>query len=414
MTVRIVRRLTSLVAFSMVLLPAASRAQDDTTKTTRPMFSVYGFAMADIIGDFGTNDPNWFDMVRPTKLPAFDGEFGKNGHFYESVRQTRFGVKGATPTPLGVLFARFEFDLTGVGGQAGQTQLRLRFAYGQLGAFAAGQMNTPFMDMDIFPNSIEAWGPNGMAFFRNIQVRWSPIRGPTELVFALERPGASGDAGTYADRVELANIEARFPSPDFSAHYRWAHSTWYVQLATMVSPIYWDDLASTSTRNLSGSTVGWGVNLSSRINVGSAGSQLKLQALYGKAIENYMNDAPIDIGVKTNPGNVFQPFLGVPLPIFAMVAFYDHTWSKHWTSSIGYSQVNIQNSESQLPSDFRLGQYALANVLYTPVKDFLLGLEGQWGQRQNKSNGYTYNDYRLQFSAKFNFGHTFEFGGSQQ
>ena len=35
-------------------------------------------------------------------------------------------------------------------------------------------------------------------------------------MLALERPGASGDQGIYADRVELQGITARFPLPDFS------------------------------------------------------------------------------------------------------------------------------------------------------------------------------------------------------
>ena len=49
----------------------------------------------------GQNDPNWFDVLRPTKLPAFENEFGEDGHFFAGVRQTRFGVKGFTPTDVG-------------------------------------------------------------------------------------------------------------------------------------------------------------------------------------------------------------------------------------------------------------------------------------------------------------------------
>ncbi len=51
------------------------------------------------------------------------------------------------------------------------------------------------MDIDVFPNSLEYWGPSGMVFFRNIQIRWMPIKGDTRLTVALERPGASGDQG---------------------------------------------------------------------------------------------------------------------------------------------------------------------------------------------------------------------------
>ena len=35
------------------------------------------------------------------------------------------------------------------------------------------------MDIDVFPNSVEYWGPNGMVFFRNVQVRYMPIRRAT-------------------------------------------------------------------------------------------------------------------------------------------------------------------------------------------------------------------------------------------
>jgi len=36
---------------------------------------LYGFIMLDTGYDFKTNDPDWFDVVRPTKLPSFSGEF---------------------------------------------------------------------------------------------------------------------------------------------------------------------------------------------------------------------------------------------------------------------------------------------------------------------------------------------------
>ncbi|HQY88054.1 MAG TPA: DcaP family trimeric outer membrane transporter, partial [Tepidisphaeraceae bacterium] len=99
--------------------------------------------------------------------------------------------------------AKFEFEMFGTGADAGQTTFRLRHAYGEIGKFGAGQYWSPFMDVDVFPNTLEYWGPTGMVFFRNIQVRYMPIQGDTRLTFALERPGASGDGGVYSDRIEL-------------------------------------------------------------------------------------------------------------------------------------------------------------------------------------------------------------------
>ena len=147
----------------------------------------------------------------------------------EPVRQGRQHVRrrasdaprrrASTPTAVGELKTTFEFELFGTGVDEGQTTFRLRHAYGELGAFGAGQTWSPFMDIDVFPNSLEYWGPTGMVFFRNVQVRWMPIKGDRSLTIALERPGASGDQGVYADRIELQNIKGRFPLPDLSGEY---------------------------------------------------------------------------------------------------------------------------------------------------------------------------------------------------
>ena len=122
----------------------------------------------------------------------------------------------STPTTLGELKTIFEFELFGTGVDSGQTTFRLRHAWGELGAFGAGQYWSPFTDPDSFPNSLEYWGPTGLARYRNVQFRWTPVASEhSNLMVALERPGASGDQGPYADRIELQNIKARFPLPDF-------------------------------------------------------------------------------------------------------------------------------------------------------------------------------------------------------
>ena len=142
--------------------------------------------------------------MRVTRLPSFENEFGKDGSTFAGVRQTRFGARSSMPTALGELKTQFEFELFGTGVDEGQTTFRLRHAYGELGAFGAGQYWSPFMDIDVFPNSLEYWGPTGMVFFRNVQVRYMPIKGEYDkLTLALERPGASADQGIYADRIEL-------------------------------------------------------------------------------------------------------------------------------------------------------------------------------------------------------------------
>jgi DcaP outer membrane protein len=366
---------------------------------------IYGFAMLDTGYNFGTINPNWFDVVRPTQLPSFTDEFGRNGNWFAGVRQTRFGVKGFIPTSLGEIKTIFEFELFGTGVDAGQTTFRLRHAWGELGKLGAGQTWSLFMDPDVFPNSLEYWGPNGMVFFRNVQVRYTPwSSGESRFAIALERPGASADQGIYADRIALQNVKPRFRYPDFSGQFRLGKKWGHFQIAGIVRDIKWDDLTPNGPVNLDGGVVGWGFNASSNIKIKK--DVVRLQAAYGRGVENYWNDAPVDVGVAVNPRDPFTPIIGKALPILGLVAFYDHTWSDKFTSSIGYSVVDIDNTQGQAPNAFKRGQYALTNLLYYPVKNVMMGGELQWGRRSNNSDGFIYNDYRIQFSFKYNFAFT--------
>jgi len=143
------------------------------------------------------------------------------------------------------------------------------------------------------------------------------------------------------------------------------------------------------------------VNLSANIKIKPF--LLKLQGVYGDAIQNYMNDAGADIGPRasTNPA---RPIEGEALPMLGLVAFADIDWSEHFTSSVGWSYVWINNSAEQAPDAFHQGHYALANILVHPSKDLLFGPEFQYGRRSNNSDGFSVNDYRLQFSIKYSFG----------
>ena len=138
-------------------------AGQTTPADPKPWLQLYGFAMMDMGYEFKQTHPDWFDVVRPTKLPQ--EERVRCGRKYLLQRPAdRFGAKSEVPTALGPLSTIFEFELFGTGVDAGQTTFRLRHAYGELGQFGAGQTWSPFMDIDVFPNSVEYWGPTGMVF----------------------------------------------------------------------------------------------------------------------------------------------------------------------------------------------------------------------------------------------------------
>jgi hypothetical protein len=366
---------------------------------------IYGFIMTDAGYNFNQIHPDWYDVIRLTKMPSYEGEYGTDGNAYFSVRQTRFGTKGYFQTPLGELKTIFEFELFGTGVDAGQTTFRLRHAYAELGHFGVGQYWSPFMDIDVFPNTVEYWGPTGMVFFRNIQIRYMPIMGDTRLTFALERPGASGDQGEYADRIELSGINSHFPLPDFSAEYRYAGKFGYIELAGIVRYISWEDYVD-DFYELGDNTIGWGLNLSSNVNF-TKSLLGRFQVVYGEGIQNYMNDSPADIGIKRNYSDPVHPILGVPLPIIGLVAFLDMKWNDKFSSSAGYSMQSITNSDGQSASAFKSGHYALANLLYYPAENAMMGVELQYGKRENYMDDWNPDIFKVQFSFKYNFSHTF-------
>jgi hypothetical protein len=371
---------------------------------SKASLEIYGFTMIDIGQNFTSINPNWFDTMRVNRLPSFEDEFGKDGSTFAGVRQTRFGVRTSSPTGLGDLKTTFEFELFGVGVDEGQTTFRLRHAYGELGRFGAGQTWSPFMDIDVFPNSLEYWGPTGMVFFRNVQVRWMPIQGDTRLTVALERPGASGDAGRLADRIELQNVTGRSPLPDLSGEYRIGGQRGYFEVAGLLGRMKWDDLFDDQF-DLSGSATRWGINLSSNVRFGGR-STLRLQFVYGEGIQNYMNDAPVDVGIVRNPGNLITPIKGEAIPIAGTVIFLDHNWNKRFSTSVGYSRTDIDNTEGQDDQAYKTGQYALANILYTPVPNVMVGGEFQWGRREMFRDPFVGDGFKVQFSFRYNFSAT--------
>ncbi|PYT01996.1 MAG: hypothetical protein DMF63_00030 [Acidobacteria bacterium] len=398
---------------------------------------IYGFVMLDTGYSFKTNHPDWYDTIRPTKLPGFEGEFAPEGKWYMGVRQSRFGVKTSTPTKWGELKTIFEFELFGTGVDAGQTTFRLRHAYGELGQFGAGQYWTVFGDTDAFPNTFEYWGPNGLVWFRNVQIRWMPLKGRNELTLALERPGASGDQGVYAGRIELAGIRPHLQLPDFTGNVRFNRDWGHIQASWLLGSIKWEDTNTKDDVDFSGSDLRAGLSLTSVLNFNKDNIG-RFQATYGQGTQNYMNDAPLDVGAKFNPdfiltptpvrpagdatgartlgllrpegstGPIIAPLVGRAIPMFAMSAFLDHTWSKKFTTAVGYSMLNMENTNAQAPGAFHRGQYFVANLLWYPVENFVMGGEYQWGRRNNFHDDFSSDDHRIQFSFKYSFNKGFK------
>jgi hypothetical protein len=391
-------------AVSALLLAGGPAQAADTDK----VFEIYGFAQADYIQDIGGRlDPDWDDAFRPSKI-CFDGACGEDGQASISVKQSRFGVKGTMPTGAdsAPLSFKFEFDLFGTGADAGQTTFRLRHAYGEWKQILAGQTNSLFMDGDVFPNTIDYWGPSGMVFYRNVQIRWTPFKTESShFAIAIERPGNDIDAGNLRLIDGLGDLQVNNDEelPDLTMQYRYGGDWGHLQFGGILRKVGYEIRASSADPWTEGSETGWGINASSVINVLEKDA-IRLQVVYGEGIASYMNDGGMDLAPSTrrSAGTVVG-LESTAVPLLGVLAYYDHYWSSKWSSSIGYSFTEVDNTDFQDPGSFQKGDYASGNLLYYPADNLMLGAELMWGERTNNDDA-SEDNVRFQFSVKYNFG----------
>jgi hypothetical protein len=378
-------------------------------------FEVYGFAQLDYIQDFGRVNPDWEDTLRPSRIPvANPEEFGDDGQASLSVKQSRFGVKATLPTSKGDINTKFEFDMFGVGSDAGETTIRLRHAYGEWGQLLAGQTNSLFMDGDIFPNTIDYWGPTGMVFLRNPQIRWTPVSGTNSFAVAIENPGNDIDSGQFREVADFPGAQGDQEYPDLTAQYRNTGDWGHVQIAGILRWIGAEVIGDTDPGPAEDIGViyddndaGWGVDLTTAINVLEKDA-IRVGVVYGEGIASYMNDGGMDAG----PDKGLLPDGSLPgdtkveaVPLLGVSAYYDHWWSDRFSSAIGYSITRVDNTDGQTDDTYKSGQYSSVNLLYYPVENVMVGGEFLWGERED-NNGETNDNTRVQFSVKFNFGTT--------
>ena len=401
-------------------LKAGQQIQEQTiqrsreTEATAPLvvddgedldFAIYGFVMADAIYDFKRVDPDWNDTLRVTTIPTQEGQYGRDGEFVYSVRQSRLGFAADYDTSVGEVAALLEVELFGVGGDAGQTTPRLRHAWAEWNNIGLGQYWSNFMDADVFPNTIDYWGPTGMVFYRNKQLRYTFDIGEDEFALSLEDPDTALTVGKFRDQCidpledncdsVLNDVFQKYNDvPDLTARYRnntdWGH----YQLAGIARKLGYERL-DTGQKD---SEFGWGINASTVINT-TGQDRLKLQLVYGEGVGNYMNDGGIDLAPASavRTGNSAEA-----VPITGIVAYYDHYWNSRWSTSVGWSGIFLDTTRGQDDNEFEKGQIAQINLLHYPTDGVMIGGELIWGERVDISGEDGY-DLRAQLSLKVNF-----------
>lgn len=357
---------------------------------------VYGQAMADAIYDFDRMAPDWAATLRPSQIPITcpgDAGCGENGQFLFSIRQSSLGVRAFIPTSMGMVKTDLAFDLFGTDGGTNIHWLR---AWAEMGMYGVGQTDSNFMDMGVFPNTIDYWGPSGMVFVRNPQFRIKPFSQDNQaLVVSLEAPNSAIDTGkvTAVDPSLGASIQPKNKWPDLVVSYRYGGDWGYVRGAGILRSVGYHNTASADGEP-SKQLTGYGMNLTGTVKVTKQG-QFNWGLVAGKAIASYMNDGGVDIA----PDATLH---GQAVTSYGYLLYYNHSWSDKWTSAIGASEHKQNTTDGQLDSAFRRGSYASVNLLYQLTGNVMTGGEFIWGRKSDKG-GASANDSRVQWSTRVSF-----------
>jgi hypothetical protein len=354
----------------------------------------YGHLQTDSIYDFKRVDPGFESTLRPSTIPTQSGTFGDEGRFIQSVKQTQLGFRGEIPTNYGTVKSWFEFDLFDTSGDGG-TDFNFRHGWVELGGLGFGQTNSNFMDISIFPNVVDWWGPSGMIFNRNPQIRYTWSMERSHFAVALEKPNGSFNVGIFGEiSPEFGEAaQANTPLPDLTMHYRTEHDWGHLQLAGVLRQLEFET-RGTPDNEPDEEELGWGLNFTGSFKLFDR-DQLKFGLVHGEGIASFFNDG----GTNLAPDN----FKAKAVPHTGVTLYYDRYWSERFSSSIGFSVNDADTQDQQSAGEFDRGTYASTNLLYTPNSALLFGLEFLFGEHEDVA-GRTGRDYRTQFTLKHRFG----------
>jgi len=373
--------------------------EDGTFKLPGSETSVglYGFIHVDGFKDLKGRTADWaFEpgtiAIENDPNPNTAATDTRKGKFNITAQVSRFGVKTMTPTDLGVLRTKLEFDFYKYGGlKSGYTNSynpRLRHAYGDLsgdwGSLLVGQTWSTFMNLDALPETVDFNGHGSSVLARQAMIRYTADLGAAGgLAVALEDPATMIDASAPQGNP---SIDRR---PDLIVSWTKAGDFGSLTVQALNTEYRHDDNAGVKAKK---SAYGFGVGGMFKVT-----AQDTLQAQYygGNGIARYLPSANYN-------WETFDAVNGriVVTKAKAVTAGWTHAWTDAVRTNLSYGASSM--SDENLGAMNKKITHAFVNVFYGVTKNTELGLEYAAAERE-LTTGETGKYSRVQASMHYSF-----------
>lgn len=312
-----------------------------------------------------------------------------------SVRQTTLGIgfKQKNSKNNQTLSVYTEIDFAGPNNTIAP---RFRHGYIQWNRWLAGQAWSNFSDIEILPMIFDFMPPDGLLLTRRIQLRYTaPISKKGNLSFSLEDPN------TPSIRIpsDSLNWKKQPIIPTFSVLYRYGNEKEYIKAGAVISPMSYQMKYTLQDEYKTKTIVGWGAMISGKLRA-DAKNIFSLQTSFGKGFSTYntnLREENYDAIPNFQNKNILET-----LNLFNIVGAYEHWWAPRWNSTLFFSYSNI-GYQNFIPKDMTKSFHNISgNIIFHPYKKMRLGIEANYGQKQNFGNEKA-KGWRIQTSAKVYF-----------
>lgn len=264
--------------------------------------------------------------------------------------------------------------------------------YATYRGLTAGYTTSLFTDGAAEPMTIDFEGPNGYPFINLFTASWTQnFTKNFSGAIGIDAPSTSLTTGN-----KTASVNQRIPAIPLYLQYAWDGGNSHLRLSGLIRPMTYRNLVKSDNSILTG----LGIQLSGMTKVAGPVT-FNYNAAYGKGISTYLQDdngLGLDAVTTTTPGKLEM------VKSMGVTAGLSCTFTPNLSGNLVYSHLTNWLPDKAVVdgTQYRYGDYAVANLIYNVNQFVSAGLEYDYGKRKS-FNGESLHANRLQLQLAVTF-----------